>query len=164
MAGSGTGSGRAVAERGFTLIELLVVLSIMALLAGLVPLALWRTRAHFALRSTATTIAATLREARLRALTDGRTEAFIANLRTRAFGIVGRPGAHPLPRGIAVGLLTTTGDRLSGNRGLIRFFPDGSSTGGAVRLREGRDRLDVRVDWFTGRVVIAPGAAAGDGQ
>lgn len=151
------GARRIVARRqGFTLVELLVVLVIMALLAGLVPMALWATRAEYALRTSAATVAASLRQARADALARGRAAAFVADLRARDFGILGVPRVHVLPRGIRLALLTVTGARLDATRGLIRFFPDGSSTGGAVRLTQGHQRLDVRVDWFSGRVTIVP--------
>ena len=38
--------------------------------------------------------------------------------------------------------------------GRIRFFPDGSSTGGLIRLVQGNARADVRSDWLTGLVTV----------
>jgi general secretion pathway protein H len=44
----------------------------------------------------------------------------------------------------------------SGNHlGSIRFFPDGSSTGGSISLASGRETHTVVVDWLTGRVRIS---------
>ena len=42
-----------------------------------------------------------------------------------------------------------------GTARIIRFSPDGSSTGGEVLLGNGRRRLDVSVEWLTGRVRVA---------
>src|SRR6266851_4843445 len=42
----------------------------------------------------------------------------------------------------------------------IRFFPDGSSTGGGVALSLGGERYDILVDWLTGGVSVHAGAAA----
>jgi hypothetical protein len=39
--------------------------------------------------------------------------------------------------------------------GVIRFFGDGSSTGGSVTILQGERRSDVTVDWLTGRVSLA---------
>ncbi len=36
----------------------------------------------------------------------------------------------------------------------IRFFPNGASTGGKVRLETGRQAYEVRVNWLTGRVAV----------
>ena len=38
--------------------------------------------------------------------------------------------------------------------GAIRFFPDGSSTGGRVTLMVGERSYAVDVDWLTGRVRV----------
>jgi general secretion pathway protein H len=36
----------------------------------------------------------------------------------------------------------------------IRFFANGASTGGKVRLESGRQAYEVRVNWLTGRVEV----------
>ena len=36
----------------------------------------------------------------------------------------------------------------------IRFFPNGSATGGTLRLQRGAQAFEVRVNWFTGRVSV----------
>jgi general secretion pathway protein H len=38
--------------------------------------------------------------------------------------------------------------------GSIRFFPDGSSTGGGVLLESDQAGYDVLVDWLTGGISI----------
>jgi general secretion pathway protein H len=40
------------------------------------------------------------------------------------------------------------------NVGEIRFFPDGSSTGGEITLAGGNAHRYVQVDWLTGRVAV----------
>jgi general secretion pathway protein H len=50
--------------------------------------------------------------------------------------------------------MTTAPERRSETTGLIRFYPDGSSTGGGVSLQRGRDRFDILVNWLTGGVAI----------
>ena len=61
------------------------------------------------------------------------------------------------PRRVAAGLrlslLTLANKRL--DVGSIRFFGDGSSTGGSVTILQGERRSDVTVDWLTGRVSLA---------
>ena len=39
--------------------------------------------------------------------------------------------------------------------GAIRFYPDGSSTGGRITVASGERKYLVDVDWLTGRVSIA---------
>ncbi len=42
-------------------------------------------------------------------------------------------------------------------RGAIRFYPDGSSTGGRITVASGERKFLVDVDWLTGRVSIKEG-------
>ena len=44
--------------------------------------------------------------------------------------------------------------------GAIRFFPDGSSTGGEIMLAGAAGTFFVRVDWLTGRIRIDEGETA----
>jgi len=147
-------SGRA---SGFTLIEMLVVLAILSLVIALVPpfLAGGHARAEFT--ATAQAIAAALRETRGLAIGRGRTEAFLVDTVAGAFGGSGaRP--HRVPDGIRLSLFTTSDDAVDAGKGFIRFFADGSSTGGGVRLVQGERQRDVLVDWLSGRVSLAAAA------
>ena len=40
--------------------------------------------------------------------------------------------------------------------GGIRFFPDGTSTGGGIEIVRKNRRFLITVDWLTGRVAISP--------
>jgi general secretion pathway protein H len=44
--------------------------------------------------------------------------------------------------------------------GRIRFFPDGSSTGGRITLRAGQRQWHVNVSWLTGEVRVVDTVAA----
>ena len=50
--------------------------------------------------------------------------------------------------------LNTAASEVSGATGSIRFFPDGSSTGGSVELEANEQSFKVNVEWITGRVSI----------
>jgi general secretion pathway protein H len=49
---------------------------------------------------------------------------------------------------------SATSDQSSGDIARIRFFPDGSSTGGRITLRSGRREWHVNVSWLTGAISI----------
>jgi general secretion pathway protein H len=51
-------------------------------------------------------------------------------------------------------LLTAQTEVESDHRGSIRFYPDGSSTGGRITVSSGERQYLVDVDWLTGRVAI----------
>jgi general secretion pathway protein H len=52
---------------------------------------------------------------------------------------------------IAAELTVAEPERLAASRGGFRFFPDGSSTGGDVRLRIGDKEARICVHWITGQ-------------
>ena len=129
---------------GFTLIETIVVLVILGLaltiVAGFIP----RRNTTLELAMAAERVASTLRLARARAITQGRPVIVAASADGRALAVDGV--AQAVPPSVAV---TMAGPPA------IRFAPDGSASGGAIRVQvPGRARL-VRVDWLTGRVSIA---------
>lgn len=138
---------------GFTLVEMLAVLVILALVVALVPPLLAGGAARLELAASAREIAAALRETRSLAIREGRSEAFVVD----GAGLF-RVGAGPvrrLPQGL---LLSITGVADGRARAAIRFFADGSSTGGHLILLRGERRSDVTVEWLTGRVALDAGA------
>jgi general secretion pathway protein H len=70
------------------------------------------------------------------------------------------PGAakpRVLPERLELKLYTAQSEVRDERHGAIRFYPDGSSTGGRVTLAAGERKLLVDVDWLTGRVSIKEG-------
>ncbi|WP_246155916.1 GspH/FimT family pseudopilin [Thiohalocapsa marina] len=60
-----------------------------------------------------------------------------------------------LPAGIDIELVAAAAEMQSDRVGGIRFFPDGTSTGGRVILKRGDSGYQVGVNWLTGRILIA---------
>ena len=141
-------------ERGFTLIELAVTLAIAALIMAIALPMLSGLSARAQFKAAAHEIAAALRATRSRAIASGRSAALVLDVRQSAYQIDATGAPHRLPKGVHLVLLTITEERHDDNTGAIRFFPDGSSTGGSVRLIEDGKRYDVLVDWLTGRVSL----------
>jgi general secretion pathway protein H len=48
-------------------------------------------------------------------------------------------------------------EQLSARQGRLRFFVDGSSTGGNVILKSARRTVSVDLDWMTGHVSVKRG-------
>ncbi len=143
-----------ISERGFTLLEILVVLAIAGLITALALPVMSGSQAKADTRAAAREIAAGLRLTRELAMTGGATEAFRIDT---AQGIYRAGSAKPsrrVPKGVQLLLVTTVGDRINETEGGIRFFSDGTSSGGGVELAKGGAAETVRVDWLTGRVSI----------
>lgn len=142
--------------RGFSLLELIVVLAIVALLAGLVPPVLNGLGLTTELRSGAARLAAGLRTARTVAVTRQREAAVTLDLEQRSFSVTGNPRIVALPADerVAINLHTARSEVDDEDLGRIRFFPDGSSTGGHITLADDKVVYRVNVDWLTGRVDV----------
>jgi general secretion pathway protein H len=143
---------------GVTLFELLLVLSILALATAItVPMLVRSPTAE--LRAHAQAIAAGLRSARDRALTHNRPTALVVDVKARRVVMgQGRP-PYQLPKSIDLDLYTARSALSRKSIGAIRFFPDGSSTGGRITLKAERRHYLVDVEWLTGRVRILDQAA-----
>lgn len=141
-------------ETGFTLLELLVVLTIAALLLALVPPLLSGSMDSAQFRSSARDVAAGLRVARSTAIVENRSVALVMDVEQRSFRLEGEPKVRQLPQDVSITLNTAESELHNDHVGGIRFFPDGSATGGSVVLEAGGRALAVKVDWLTGRVLI----------
>jgi len=141
--------------RGFTLIEILVVLALAGLILAVTPPLLSKAMPGLQLKSTARELAAGLRFARSRAVSQ-RTEAVLTlDLEARSATVSGRDKSLSIPEEFDVELVSTRGEMESDTQGSIRFYPDGTSTGGRITLGYKGGGYDLDVDWLTGRVSLA---------
>lgn len=142
-----------VRARGYTLIELLLVITLLGGAYALV------SRAFFGvsgaeLRAASRTVAAGLRQARNLALSERREAALTLDLDQRLLTLSGAPRGVQLPAALDLNLYTAQSEIVTERTGAIRFFADGSSTGGRVSLGAGERQILVDVDWLTGKVSI----------
>ncbi|RMD61462.1 MAG: type II secretion system protein GspH [Alphaproteobacteria bacterium] len=136
---------------GFTLIEILVVLLVMGLLVSAVPIAFSRIVPTFEARSAARELAAVLREARSRAVRDNRETTLVVDTQAKAYSLDGDLQAA-LDPDLDVSMVAAQSERLGDAAAAIRFYPDGTATGGRITLERNHRAYHVIVDWLTGRV------------
>ncbi|MBV9735694.1 MAG: GspH/FimT family pseudopilin [Acidisphaera sp.] len=146
-------NGPARRQAGFSLLEMIVVLVVLALAVSLVVARGPARSPTLTLRAAAGQVADRLRLARADAIAANRPVMVVIDTARRQIEIDRRP-LLALPSGIAVTALTTAGQALGARAG-ITFAPDGSSTGGRIDLLGRERRMQVGVDWLTGRVSIA---------
>jgi len=137
--------------RGFTLLELLVVLAILALATVIALPRIGAGLPGAELDAGARRIAAGLNEARSLAVARNRAVRFTLIGAEKRFTVGEGPGGA-LPDKIAITLITGAGDVTGAAQGAIRFFPDGSSSGGRIELSGSGGRRSIEVDWLTGRI------------
>ncbi len=141
-------------SKGFTLIELLVVMAVLALFLALVPPILFKGLSPAQLKSAAREVAGGLRQARSDAILRNRDVGFTIDVEGRRYTIGGDAPARHLPGELDISLYTAQSELADEATGTIRFFSDGSSTGGRVTLAHDERKYHVSVDWLTGQIAI----------
>ena len=138
---------------GFTLIEVIAVMLIIALVASLAVTIMPGT-GRGGLKAVTLQTASLLRRERLGAILSGRDREVSLDSEQRI--LVGDGGdIVALPRDITVDILGI--DALwSGRQAVVRFHPDGASTGAILKLSREKAEYEIRVNWYTGGVAIGP--------
>ncbi len=147
-------TGRKAECDGFTLVELLVVLAIISLLLAFTPAAFNRMMPGLEVQSATRQLAASLRSARSAAIRDNTETTLTLDLEARIYRLDALGREQAIDEDIEVSMLTARSELEGEQTGRIRFYPDGTSTGGRVTFAGGGAAYDVLVDWLTGRVRI----------
>lgn len=120
-------------------------------------------RAHGELDAAAQRVAAGLRDTRTRAMATGKPQAFSVDLRAHTFAAPGRE-PRTLPADATVKVTSAAEDSAANGIARIRYFPDGSSSGGHVLIAGQHRDVRVDVDWLTGAVTVGQGGEQGKGS
>jgi general secretion pathway protein H len=152
-----TPSRRVSPSAGFTLIEMIMVLAVLGLTLVLVGAYRAPWSRTLSADGAASQLAADLRLARSQAIASNRPVLVNVDLLGHQYR-VGAGDIRHIPGELRIQLLTIANERQSEHVADIRFNPDGSSTGGRIVLADDRRRIDIGVDWLTGRVSIADGS------
>ncbi|HXH03632.1 MAG TPA: GspH/FimT family pseudopilin [Candidatus Competibacteraceae bacterium] len=138
---------------GFSLFELLLVVALIALLGAVAMPMLGAGSGGAELRASARSLAAGLRAARTEALSRQRETVLSVDVERRRFQ-VGEGEVVQLPEDIGLKLHTARSELRGEGLGGIRFFPDGSATGGHIDVDGASAGFTVNVDWLTGAISI----------
>ena len=147
-------SASAAKTRGFTLLELLVVIVLIAAVTGLAVGVLGVGKSGRELRGAARTLATELRFTRVQAMTTGESQTLQLDLDARSWNAA-RKHHGEISRDLQLRFDGVRQEQRSQRSAAIRFFPDGSSTGGRISLRAGNAGIRVDVRWLTGEVTQA---------
>lgn len=141
---------------GFTLIELLVVLALIALVVTITAISMTQGLAGAKVRSAGRDLVAALRYTRGQAIVTQSEQVLELDVEKRVY-IAPKRKPVTLPGDMELRLLTARQEQTSETSGKIRFYPDGSSTGGNIKLVDGRRAWDVEIAWLTGEVALRQG-------
>jgi general secretion pathway protein H len=105
------------------------------------------------MRNAARKVAASLRYTRTQAILTKSEQVFLVDTENLTYQ-AGEKKAETLPEGMKVELNTARSELTSETVGGIRFYPDGGSTGGNVRLEANGRIYRVNVAWLTGEASL----------
>lgn len=133
---------------------MLVVLVVLGLIVAMAPAAYHGLVPGVQAKSSARSVAAVFREARSLAIRDNREAVVTVDTEARTLSLDRGGRVHSFDEDLRIVLLTAASEQLDENAGRIRFYPDGTSTGGRVTFAAGEEAYHVDIDWLTGRVRI----------
>ena len=135
---------------GFTMLELLIAISIAALVLAVSVPSTARFYESMLYRQAIRDVITTLGSARYRAVYTGRAQDVRLNPQTNVMRL--NEHRSELPERFTVAVHSAAEVNREGE-GVIRFYPDGGSSGGDIDLeRPDGSGVKVSVDWLMGRV------------
>lgn len=149
----------AKAAQGFTLLELIIVLLISVLGFAVIGSNISSGNQTTRLQAAARDIASALRYAHGQALMSRQPVSVAVNLAENSYRISNRDKIYRLDERIDISLTVAEEEFADGQEGSIKFFGDGSSTGGRITLEWGPQLRRIDVNWMTGAVAIADATA-----
>ncbi|MGR8941784.1 MAG: GspH/FimT family pseudopilin [Gammaproteobacteria bacterium] len=141
-------------DQGFTIMELLIVLIIIVLGFAVVGLNMAGGRETIEIKGAAKDVVSALRYVRGQALIRHRPAALTLDLEKNSYTVSGREKAYLIPESIAVTLVTAQSELSGSGQGSIRFFPDGSSTGGRITLERAKTGWQIDINSLTGQAEL----------
>ena len=130
---------------------MLAVLLLIALAVSVVTLSVAQSLGSARVNAVSRDIVAALRYTRGQAIVHGKAEAIQFNLRDWSYTAPGHP-AKKLPDGMELRVRTAAEEQVDSDTWGIRFYPDGSSTGGRVTVIRGQRVWLININWLTGEV------------
>jgi general secretion pathway protein H len=131
------------AEHGFTLLEMLLVLALLAVMATLAMPFVQRQTTQTGLKATALQLTSLMRIARAAAIRDSTEKILVIDANGRRFWVDGLTRAYAIANEIR-----------SAPSQRMRFFADGSATGGKTTLSSGGTTAEIELDMLTGQPCV----------
>jgi len=145
---------RLILNNGFTLLELLVVLFIMILGFAVVGINLSSGSGSAALKVATRDMVSALRYTRGQALMLHQEATMTIDLTENTYTVSDRPKSYIIPKSISLTVVTAQSEVRENGIGNIRFFPDGSSTGGRITLEQDKLAAEININWLTGQIKL----------
>lgn len=146
-------------EDGFSLIEMLVVMTIVSLTATIAFSSFHRRQPNSSPEAVARDVSHLAQMIRMEAINRHRRLPLTIDVQARTISDVDGKRRIAIPASTTFEVVTGKELVRSQHQASIDFFPDGSSSGGAIALSvPGSQEIVVRIPWLTGIPTILSGA------
>lgn len=141
-------------NKGFTLLELMLVMFIVILGFAAIGVNISSGNDATELQSAARDMVSALRYAKGQALIAHKETTVDLDLNENTYSVSDRDKLFTIPETIALTVVTAQEEVAGKGMASIRFFPDGSSTGGRVKLERNATTWQIDINWLTGQVEL----------
>lgn len=145
-------------QAGFTLIEVIVVMVMIAVLAGMVATGMTDSLRKAKIRSVSKNLVSAMRYTRGQAVVKHEQKTISFNVEDKTYQAPRKKVVH-IPDEIEINVYTADSEVADESEGSIRFFSDGSSTGGWVKLTHNNKIWKINVNWLTGEIAMIEGSS-----
>lgn len=141
-------------SKGFTLLELILVLFVVILGFSVIGLNISSGNDATEHQSAARDLVSALRYAKGQALISHQETTIALDLNENTYSVSGRDKVFSIPDTIALTVVTAQEELTGKGLANIRFFPDGSSSGGRIKLERNSAIWQLDINWLTGQVEL----------
>ena len=136
--------------------EVLVALAVLGLMVAVVPMAYGKLQETLRYQDAVRQVTTEIRLARNLAMQTGQPRVLVIDLARGQVHVEGRDPVQ-LPQRVGMEAEFARMEQIDDRVGAIRFYPDGSATGGRITLvRPGGGGVHLQVNWLLGRVTQEP--------
>jgi general secretion pathway protein H len=143
-------------ESGFTLVEMLAVVVLLTIFAALASVKLGSHGGAAQARALLLNSSDVLRSSRVMALRTGVEQVVYVDVPRRRIDSIGRRTLR-VPPELGFSAVAARSEQQGDKAFGIRFFPDGTSTGGELKFSTRGKVYELHVNWLTGNVTINDG-------
>lgn len=137
---------------GFTLIEILTVILIISVVISLVA-PMYRGGQKSDLTVLGRKMAGDLRYARSIAISSGKSKSVVFDFEKNAYSLRGDDIQNLIPDEVSMTFTLDVAD-ISKKSGTLHFYPDGTSSGGVINMKNKNKNINIFISWLHGGVSL----------
>jgi general secretion pathway protein H len=141
-------------SKGFTLLEIMLVLFIVILGFAAIGLNISSGNDATEHQSVARDLVSALRFAKGQALISHKETTVNLDLNENTYTVSDRDKVFTIPETIALTVVTAQDEMAGKGLANIRFFPDGSASGGRIKLEKNAVTWQIDINWLTGQITL----------